>query len=64
MAEQHEMPEVPRLGIEDPRRGRPKCGAKRIVPKEVACRTNILGSSELHELAEQEIRPRKRLGGR
>jgi hypothetical protein len=64
LAEQHEMPEIPGFGIEDSRRSRPECGAKRIVPEEGARHTNILGGSELHELTEQEMRSCKRLGGR
>jgi hypothetical protein len=57
------MPEVPGLVIEDSGRGRSKSIAKRVIAQEGPCGTNVLGGSELHELAEQTLRTRERLGG-
>jgi hypothetical protein len=64
LAEQHEVPEVPGLGIEDPGRSRSQRVTKSIIAKQVTGRANFLGGPELHELAEQEVRPRERLGDR
>ena len=58
------MPEIPGLGIEDPGRSQPQRVAKGVIAEQVTDRANVLGGSELHELAEQEVRPRERLGGR
>jgi hypothetical protein len=64
LAEQHEMPEIPGLGIEDPGRSQPKRLAKGVIAEQLTGRANVLGGPELYELAEQEVRPRERLGGR
>jgi hypothetical protein len=64
LVEQHEMPEVPGFRVEDPRRSRPEGIAKCLIADEAASGPNILGGSELHELAEQEFWPRKRRCGR
>src|SRR5438034_866177 len=54
------MPEVPGLCVKDSRRSRAQRSAKRVVAGKRAGQADVLGSSELHELAEQKVRPLER----
>jgi glutathione S-transferase len=58
------VPEVPGLVVEGSGGCRAKGIAKRIVAQQRARRPNVLGSSELHELAEQALWAHERFDGR
>jgi hypothetical protein len=57
------VPEVPGLVIEDSGRRAAKGIAKCVIAQEGPCGANVLGGSERHELAEQALAARERLGG-
>ena len=63
MPEQHEMPEVPGLVIEDSRRRGAQGIAECIIAEQCACRPDVIVGPELHELTEQALRLEERLGG-